>query len=1308
MILHLSGAPALSDFRLKKYIAQLQAIVPAVCGLQAFYEYFIDTIEPLDSIQLDRFNQLLNAVLLPPRKFSNFASLCLIVPRVGTLSPWSSKATDIAKFCGFPSVNRLERGISFYVETQDAALDQTTLFEISKVLHDRMLEMVFYSFENIHALFLTTDPDPLTEIDVVHRGQSAVSASNELWGLALSEAEVRYFFKTFESLNRNPTDVELMMFAQANSEHCRHKIFNAKWNIGGVEQTDSLFSMIRNTYEKNPQGVLSAYKDNAAVFAGYNGKRFLCDAKTHMYASQSEPIHVLIKVETHNHPTAIAPFPGAATGSGGEIRDEGATGRGAKPKASLVGFAVSHLRIPDFPQPWEAVLKKPAHIASSLEIMLSGPLGSAAFNNEFGRPNICGYFRTFEYQDPHHSHILRSYHKPIMLAGGMGSVRAMHTHKNKIAPEDLLIVLGGPALLIGLGGGSASSLQGDSHRVEQDFASVQRPNPEMQRRCQEVIDQCCALGAENPIVAIHDVGAGGLSNALPELVHESERGAHIQLRAIPSDDPHLSPLEIWCNEAQERYVLALKPDNLEVFTAIAQRERCPFAVVGHATEKETLRVEDQYFQNNPIDMSMAVLFGKPPKLEINEQRSAFFYTPDMTTDHLLAQFSKQDLKVSIQEIIQRVLRFPTVASKSFLITIGDRTVGGLVARDPMVGPWQVPVADVGVTAADFEGYHGEAMAIGERTPLGIIHAKAAARMAVGEAITNITAASIEKISDIKLSANWMAATKFPGEKIALFDAVKAVGLEICPALGISIPVGKDSLSMQMDWSLDGQLHTAAAPVSPLISAFAPVVDIRKTLTPELSRDSSTELWLIDLGAGKNRLGGSALMQVYGYLGDTCPDLDSAVDLGNFFSVIQLLNQSNLLLAYHDRSDGGVWTTLCEMAFAAHVGLQIQVPVNQNPIAFLYNEELGAVIQVSAQAKTEVKAILRAHHLEHYVIPIATLSEDDSVTITQGDAQLFSQSRAVLQQLWSETSFHMQLLRDHPEAAKEEFSLHTDENNKGLRVLLTFDPLKEVTAPSLVGTRPRIAILREQGVNGQLEMAAAFTRAGFDCVDVHMSDLLSGQVSLDAFIGFVAVGGFSYGDVLGAGRGWANSILHNAQLCDAFAAFFARTDTFALGVCNGCQMMAYLKSLIPGAAHWPTFIRNRSEQFEARFSMVEIAASPSILFAGMQGSQLPIAIAHGEGRAHWPDSQTYQLFQQTSAVALRYVDHQGKPTAHYPENPNGSPAGIAGVTNEDGRFTLLMPHPERVFRTVQWSWHPKEWGENSPWMRIFENLRVFVG
>lgn len=1302
MILHLPGAIALSSFRREKYLSKLQSISPKIRDIQAFYEYFIDSTESLSSVELDRLTNLLNFQPFPAHKFIFPSILRLVAPRIGTISPWSTKATDIAHLCGFSVIKRLERGISFYLEF-DKYLDEDELLAANELLHDPMLETVFHSFDEAEKLFTTGVPTPLSEIDILREGQLALERANESLGLALSDDEITYFFNAYKTFSRNPTDVELMMFAQANSEHCRHKIFNAHFTIDGISQSHSLFSMIRNTHEKNPKGVLSAYEDNAAIFAGSLAKRFFCNGKQFFYQSQEEDIHTLIKVETHNHPTAIAPFPGAATGAGGEIRDEGATGRGAKPKAGLTGFTVSHLRIPGFIQPWESELKKPAHIASSFDIMLSGPIGSASFNNEFGRPNICGYFRTFEYQDPKNANLIRGYHKPIMLAGGIGNIRSGHTHKNTISPNDYIIVLGGPALLIGLGGGAASSMQSNNARVDLDFASVQRANPEMQRRCQEVIDGCWTLGEENPVVAIHDVGAGGLSNAIPELVHESERGAHIQLRDIPSDDPHLSPLEIWCNEAQERYVLAINPTQLPLFESIAKRERCPFAVVGVATSEQRLVLEDSYFQNKPIDMPMSALFGKPPKLEIEVDTNMYSYTADLTASEESTQFPV----FSLHDMAVRVLKFPTVASKNFLITIGDRTVGGLTARDQMIGPWQVPVADCGVTAASFDSYVGEAMAIGERTPLGVLDAKAAATMAVGEAITNIAGAYIGELSNIKLSANWMAAAKFPGEAAGLFAAVKAVGLEICPALEISIPVGKDSLSMQMQWDENGVTQKVVSPISPVISAFSSVIDIRKTLTPLLSMEPNTELWFIDLAEGKQRLGGSVLMQTYGYLGEHCPTFENPSVLRNFFNALQSLNKENLVLAYHDRSDGGLWSMLCEMAFASHLGLEITIPSHQDSIKFLFNEELGAVIQIRSIDKSKIMDILNDYELQNSIIPVAKITTKNNLVITKDNRELFNESRTELQKIWSEPSFRMQALRDNPECANEEFAALLDDNDPGLHVSLSFDPTENISAPYISQSRPKLAILREQGVNGQLEMAAAFTRAGFDCFDVHMTDLLNERMSLTQFAGLVAVGGFSYGDVLGAGRGWANTILHNAKLFDQFSAFFNRSDTFGLGVCNGCQMMAQLKSLIPGASNWPIFARNRSEQFEARFSMVEIMPSSSALFVGMEGSRMPVVVSHGEGQAQWLTEDQFMSAQTSHTIALRYVDGYGKQTQQYPANPNGSPLGVAGMTNEDGRFTLLMPHPERVFRTVQWSWHPTGWGEDSPWMRVFRNLRVFV-
>ena len=1029
-------------------------------------------------------------------------------------------------------------------------------------------------------------------------------------GLALSDDEIDYLVESFQSLGRNPTDVELMMFAQANSEHCRHKIFNAAWVIDGVPREHSLFSMIRNTTERSPEGVLSAYKDNAAVIAGRRGRRFMPDPHTGAYGHTSEAIHLLMKVETHNHPTAISPDPGAATGSGGEIRDEGATGRGAKPKAGLCGFSVSNLRIPGFEQPWERDHGKPDRIVSALEIMLEGPIGSAAFNNEFGRPNLCGYFRTFEDSVPGpDGEELRGYHKPIMLAGGLGNIREQHIEKRSFPAETPLVVLGGPAMLIGLGGGAASSMASGASAEDLDFASVQRANAEMERRCQEVIDRCWARGEANPILFIHDVGAGGLSNALPELVHDAGRGGRFELRAVPNDDRGMSPMEIWCNESQERYVMAIDAERLDEFTAICERERCPCAVAGYATEEENLVLGDGHFENNPIDMAMPLLFGKPPRM-LRDVRHRPFHKPELALDG-----------IGLKEAALRVLRLPAVADKTFLITIGDRTITGMVARDQMVGPWQVPVADCAVTLADYMGYQGEAMALGERTPLALLDAPASGRMAIGEAITNIAAADIDRIGDIKLSANWMAAAGHPGEDANLYETVRAVGLELCPRLGIAVPVGKDSMSMKTVWQQEGKSRRMTAPLSLIVTAFAPVRSARNTLTPQLRTDQGdTDLILIDLGKGRNRLGASALAQVHNQTGRQGPDLDDPDMLIRFFDELRSLKRDGRLLAYHDRSDGGLFVTLCEMAFAGHCGLSIELDdLGEDDLAALFAEELGAVIQVRHNDTDEVLMRLREAELGHHSHVIGTHGDDGHLTFTRAGHPVFRAERTELHRAWRETSFQMQSLRDNPECALEEHRRIDDRNDPGLAASLRFDPEDDIAAPMIAsGIRPPLAILREQGVNGQVEMAAAFDRAGFECVDVHMSDILAGRVSLDRFKGLAACGGFSYGDVLGAGEGWAKSILFNSLARDQFQAFFERPDSFTLGICNGCQMLSNLHELIPGTAHWPHFVRNRSEQFEARFVMVEVMESPSILLHGMAGSRMPIAVAHGEGRAEFRD------------------------------------------------------------------------------------------
>ncbi len=1297
-MLRLHGAPALSDFRLQKTLSAVQDRIPAVTYLWAEFVHFIDLECRLDESEQALLERLLDYG--PPRRKPPQGELLLVVPRFGTISPWSSKATDIAHNCGLKSVRRIERGIAWYFVGKDGGtLEEGMLDRASSLIHDRMTEVVLANLDEAEGLFLQSEPAPLGTVDILGGGRRALELANRELGLALADDEIDYLLENFRLLKRNPTDVELMMFAQANSEHCRHKIFNADWVIDGEPQQHSLFDMIRNTYRAHPEGILSAYSDNSAVIEGFEGRRFFADPGSLSYGFREEPIHILMKVETHNHPTAISPFPGAATGSGGEIRDEGATGRGAKPKAGLTGFSVSNLHLPQATMPWEQPYGKPERIASALEIMLEAPIGAAAFNNEFGRPAICGYFRTYEARVPGpEGEEVRGYHKPIMLAGGVGNIRAGQVEKRDIPPGAQLIVLGGPAMLIGLGGGAASSMASGESVEELDFASVQRGNPEMQRRCQEVIDRCWQLGEKNPIISIHDVGAGGLSNAMPELVNDSARGARIELRTIPSDEPGMSPLEIWCNEAQERYVLAVANGDLERFIAICERERCPWAVIGEATEERRLIVGDGYFDNTPIDIPMEVLLGKPPKM-LREVHHRPFHKRDFCTDG-----------IDIRDAAYRILRLPAVADKRFLITIGDRSVGGLVARDQMVGPWQIPVADVAVTASAFHGYHGEAMAVGERTPLAILHHAAAARMAVGEALTNLAAARVERLEDVVLSANWMAAAGHPGEDAGLYDAVKAVGMELCPQLGIAIPVGKDSLSMKTVWERDGEQCSVTAPLSLIISAFARVQDVGATLTPQLRPDIGGELILIDLGRGQNRLGASALTQVFGEVGHHAPDLDDPQQFRHFFETLQLLNKRGLIVAYHDRSDGGLFATVAEMAFAGHCGVDVVLDeLDEDPVAALFSEELGAVIQVRHTDTDEVLAWLHDAGLGRYSFLIGRFNGDDCIRFSHRGVPVLEEHRRDLQRAWAQTSFHMQFLRDNPECARQEYDQLLDTEDPGLFARLSFDLDENVAAPYIAkGRRPRVAILREQGVNGHVEMAAAFHYAGFEAMDVHMSDIIGGTVTLDGFTGLVACGGFSFGDVLGAGQGWAKSILFNSQVRDQFAAFFQREDSFGLGVCNGCQMMSGLRELIPGSDHWPRFQRNLSEQFEARLVMVEILDSPSLFLRGMEGSKLPIVVAHGEGRAEFsaPDAPARLLRERL--VSLRYVDNRGEPTECYPANPNGSPLGITGLTTTDGRFTIMMPHPERLFRTIQYSWAPEEWGEEGPWLRMFQNARRWVG
>jgi phosphoribosylformylglycinamidine synthase len=1293
-ILSLAGRPALSPFRVAKLFAGLSQVRPAhrISSLTATYRHFVEVAHALAPDERSTLERILTYGPAPHEAGDDGGTVMLVVPRPGTISPWSSKATDIAHNCGLSAVTRIERGVLVRVHTRDhEPLCDDDRAALLPFVHDRMIEAVFDDVADAAKLFAHVAPRPVAAIPLLAEGRAALERANVALGLALAPDEIDYLDESFRRLGRDPSDVELMMFAQANSEHCRHKIFNADWIVDGVPQAMSLFGMIRETHKAHPGGTVVAYSDNAAVMEGATVQRYYPRAG-HRYGAAPELTHTLMKVETHNHPTAIAPFPGAATGSGGEIRDEGATGTGGKPKAGLTGFTVSNLRIPGLTHPWERDYGKPERIASALSIMLEGPIGGAAFNNEFGRPNLTGYFRTFEQEVAGE---VRGYHKPIMIAGGVGNLNALHAHKHPLVAGTLLIQLGGPGMLIGMGGGAASSMATGVNTADLDFDSVQRGNAEIERRAQEVIDRCWQLGEGNPILSVHDVGAGGLSNALPEIVHGGGVGGTFDLRAIPSEEPGMSPREIWCNEAQERYVLAIAPGSLPQFEAICTRERCPFAVVGTANAEGRLVVADAHFGDKPVDVPLDVILGKAPRM-----------TRDVR--HVQRALPPLDLsRVELRDAIYRVLQLPAVADKTFLVTIGDRTVGGLCARDPMVGPWQVPVADVAVTLMDFQGHVGEAMAMGERTPLALIDAPASGRMAVGEAITNIAAADVARLSLVKLSANWMAPAGHPGEDAALYDTVRAVAIDTCVRLGLAIPVGKDSMSMRTTWTDDGQPKAVTAPVSLIVSAFAPVRDVRATLTPLLRLDGErTSLVLLDVAGGRRRLGASALAQVYGQVGNAAPDLDDPDALSAFFAYVTHQRHDGLLLAYHDIADGGLFATLAEMAFATRCGLDVVLDgIAAEPLPALFAEELGAVVQVlESNAQAFVRGA-RDAGLAATIIgrPVA----GERVRIVRHGETLVDEARVDLHRAWSSTTHAMQALRDNPEAAEQEYARLSDVADPGMTPRLSFDPDDDVAAPYVArGARPRVAVLREQGVNGQVEMAAAFDRAGFDAYDVHMTDLLAGRRSLADFAGFVACGGFSYGDVLGAGEGWAKSILFNARLRDGFAAFFARPDAFALGVCNGCQMMGVLREMIPGATHWPRFVRNRSEQFEGRYVMVEITPSPSLFFAGMAGSRLPVATAHGEGYAEFADAAALAAAQPL--VAMRYVDHRGEPTEAYPCNVNGSPQGITGLTTADGRFTILMPHPERVHRTAQMSWHPEGWGDASPWMRMFRNARAWLG
>ncbi len=1300
----LEGRPALSQFRLARLEAKLQQIVPSLRIRGAWHVYFV---QPEGDADVDR------AALLRilqandgDAPLESGSTTRYVVPRLGTQSPWASKATELLRGAGL-KVARVERGTRIDLEGLASIADESRA-ALLRALHDPMTQSLLASKDDAARLFTALPRGELERIKIAD-----LKAANARLGLALADDEIDYLCQRYAELGRDPSDVELMMFAQANSEHCRHKIFNASWTIDGHDEEQSLFRMIKNTHQHTPQHTLSAYSDNAAVVEGFPAARFRPDENGKYRAEPVLDSAFAIKVETHNHPTAIAPFPGASTGAGGEIRDEGATGRGGKPKAGLTGFSVSHLRIPTLPQPWEGERALNPRMASAFEIMLDGPLGGAAFNNEFGRPNLLGYFRSFELQEARASDgsvLTRAYDKPIMLAGGLGAIDRVQVEKKRLQPGDAVIVLGGPAMLIGLGGGAASSVASGDSAEDLDFASVQRENPEMERRCQEVIDRCVAFGENNPIRWFHDVGAGGLSNAIPELLHDSAVGGIIDLGKVPSDDPSLSPLELWCNESQERYVLGVPQDRLQEFAEICARERCPFAAVGVATEEERLIVGFGVLPPQagegvdlPIDLPMDVLFGKAPKMHRDTAHPQPPKWPALKT-----------AGIDVHEAGLRVLAHPTVAAKMFLITIGDRSVGGLTARDQLVGPWQLPVADCAITLSGYDTFAGEAMSIGERTPLALLDAAASARMAVGEAITNLCAAPVDELARIKLSANWMAAAGFEGEDALLFDAVRAVGMELCPQLDLSIPVGKDSLSMQGQWQANGEAHKSVSPVSLIVSAFAPVNDVRKQLTPLLARDEESELWLIGLGAGKKRLGGSILSQVFvdasgaalPAFGGEVPDLDNAERLRDFFELIREARDTGLLLAYHDRSDGGAFATLAEMAFASHLGLDINLDGwGEDPFRTLFAEELGAIVQVANEDRAAFADLVEKHALTECAQRIARPTTAPVVRVLHQDATIAQWKWEELFDAWWSVSHAMQKLRDNPETADSERELARNFAAPGIKPKLGFDVRHDVAAPYIVlGAKPKVAILREQGVNSHVETAWNFTRAGFEAFDVHMSDLIAGRVKLDDFAGFAACGGFSYGDVLGAGRGWATSILERAQLREQFARFFARADTFSIGICNGCQMMSQLKDIIPGAAHWPQFLRNRSEQFEGRTVQLEVLDSPSIFLQGMAGSRIPVALAHGEGRAEFADDAD----KARAKIALRFVDGDGSVATRYPLNPNGSPDGITGLASDDGRALILMPHPERTPRAANMSYRPHDWEGDSPWQRMFGNARKWVG
>lgn len=1316
VVLPLRGVTALSDFRVEKLLQKAAALGLPEVKLKSEFWYFVGSEKALDAATVEKLQALLAAQSVEQTpKAREGLHLFLVTPRLGTISPWASKATNIAENCGLAGIERIERGMAVWLE---GALTDEQKQQWAALLHDRMTESVLPDFQTVSKLFHHIQSETFSTVDVLGGGKEALVKANTETGLALSADEIDYLVENYQALQRNPSDVELMMFAQANSEHCRHKIFNADFILNGEKQPKSLFGMIRDTHNAHPEGTVVAYKDNSSVIEGAKIERFYPNAAENQgYRFHEEDTHIIMKVETHNHPTAIAPFAGAATGAGGEIRDEGATGKGSRPKAGLTGFTVSNLNIPGLKQPWEQDYGKPEHISSPLDIMIEGPIGGAAFNNEFGRPNLLGYFRTFEEKFDGQ---VRGYHKPIMIAGGLGSIQAQQTHKDEIPEGALLIQLGGPGMLIGLGGGAASSMDTGTNDASLDFNSVQRGNPEIERRAQEVIDRCWQLGDKNPIISIHDVGAGGLSNAFPELVNDAGRGAVFKLREVPLEEHGLTPLQIWCNESQERYVLSILEKDLDAFRAICERERCPFAVVGTATGDGHLKVRDDLFSNNPVDLPLNVLLGKPPKTTRTDKTVA----PSKKT------FNAGD--IDITEAAYRVLRLPAVAAKNFLITIGDRSVGGLTHRDQMVGKYQTPVADCAVTMMGFNTYRGEAMSMGEKPAVALFDAPASGRMCVGEAITNIAAVNIGDIGNIKLSANWMAACGNEGEDEKLYRTVEAVS-KACQALDLSIPVGKDSLSMKTVWQDGADKKSVVSPLSLIISAFAPVQDVRKTVTPELKNVEDSVLLFIDLGFGKARMGGSAFGQVYNNMSGDAPDLDDTSRLKAFYNVIQQLIAEDKLLAYHDRSDGGLFATLAEMAFAGRGGISADIdclmdkflPIhypdfqgdpaedlsdelyNHAAIKILFNEELGAVIQIRQQDRDYVDAAFKAAGLTGAVSRIGSPDFDNESVSFFGYGYFLEQTRADLQRAWQETSHAIQKLRDNPACADSEFALIGDNGRSALFADVKFDVNEDIAAPFVnSGAKPKIAILREQGVNGQIEMAAAFTRAGFDAYDVHMSDLMAGRVRLADFKMLAACGGFSYGDVLGAGEGWAKSILFHPALRDQFAAFFADPDTLTLGVCNGCQMVSNLAEIIPGTAGWPKFKRNLSEQFEARLSMVHVPKSTSLILNEMQGSSLPVVVSHGEGRADF--ALHGGNISADLGIALQYVDGQNQVTQTYPLNPNGSPQGIAGVTNADGRVTIMMPHPERVYRAAQMSWKPENWTELSGWYRLFAGARKALG